>query len=279
MIRRHLMVLRLALMAVDGLTATVVFALVSLARFGDGDAAELWAADRDRRPSRGGPVRDRLGRGALVRRAVPAARPVAPAERGPGHRPGDAARAGPDDGGAVPVQAAERQPALPRPPVRHPAAGHPGGAHLPPLRLQLHAAPGLQHPVHARRRDREARPGLRRPGRGSTGPGAPGHRPPVGAGRARRRRLAAGPRDAGRHRSDLPLLGRRRGRDLPAGHAPPPTWSRSAGWPPTRARPSGSRSSPTGTGCRASGRRSSTASSCGPWSATSSTSWGSSSSG
>ena len=43
MIRRHLMVLRLALMVADGLTATLVFALVSRARFGDGDVAELWA--------------------------------------------------------------------------------------------------------------------------------------------------------------------------------------------------------------------------------------------
>jgi exopolysaccharide biosynthesis polyprenyl glycosylphosphotransferase len=42
MIRRHLMVLRLALMVVDALSAAFVFALVSLVRFGDGDAAELW---------------------------------------------------------------------------------------------------------------------------------------------------------------------------------------------------------------------------------------------
>jgi exopolysaccharide biosynthesis polyprenyl glycosylphosphotransferase len=42
MIRRHLMVLRLALMVVDALSAALVFALVSLIRFGDGDAAELW---------------------------------------------------------------------------------------------------------------------------------------------------------------------------------------------------------------------------------------------
>jgi exopolysaccharide biosynthesis polyprenyl glycosylphosphotransferase len=36
------MVLRLALMVADGLTATLVFALVSLVRFGDGEVAELW---------------------------------------------------------------------------------------------------------------------------------------------------------------------------------------------------------------------------------------------
>ena len=43
MIRRHLMVLRLALMVADGAAATAVFALVSLVRFGDGKVAELWA--------------------------------------------------------------------------------------------------------------------------------------------------------------------------------------------------------------------------------------------
>jgi exopolysaccharide biosynthesis polyprenyl glycosylphosphotransferase len=43
MIRRHLMALRLALMVADGVTATLVFALVSIARFGDGDLVDLWA--------------------------------------------------------------------------------------------------------------------------------------------------------------------------------------------------------------------------------------------
>jgi exopolysaccharide biosynthesis polyprenyl glycosylphosphotransferase len=42
MIRRHLMVLRLALILADALVAALVFALVSLVRFGDGGAAELW---------------------------------------------------------------------------------------------------------------------------------------------------------------------------------------------------------------------------------------------
>lgn len=42
MIRRHLMVLKLALMAADGISATVVFVVVSLVRFGDGDVAQLW---------------------------------------------------------------------------------------------------------------------------------------------------------------------------------------------------------------------------------------------
>jgi exopolysaccharide biosynthesis polyprenyl glycosylphosphotransferase len=41
MIRRHLMMLRVALMVVDALTAALVFVLVSLVRFGDGDRA-LW---------------------------------------------------------------------------------------------------------------------------------------------------------------------------------------------------------------------------------------------
>ena len=42
MIRRHLMMLRVALMVVDALTAASVFLLVSLVRYGDGDSAELW---------------------------------------------------------------------------------------------------------------------------------------------------------------------------------------------------------------------------------------------
>ena len=42
MIRRHLMVLRLALMVVDAVSAAIVFALVSLVRFGDGDPEGLW---------------------------------------------------------------------------------------------------------------------------------------------------------------------------------------------------------------------------------------------
>ena len=42
MIRRHLMALRLALMLGDGVTAVLVFLLVSLVRFGDGEAAEFW---------------------------------------------------------------------------------------------------------------------------------------------------------------------------------------------------------------------------------------------
>ncbi len=41
MIRRHLVVLRLALMIVDGLSAAIVFALVSLVRFGEGAGAGL----------------------------------------------------------------------------------------------------------------------------------------------------------------------------------------------------------------------------------------------
>jgi exopolysaccharide biosynthesis polyprenyl glycosylphosphotransferase len=43
MIRRHLMVLRLGLVVVDALSAALVFALVSLVRFGDGDSVELWS--------------------------------------------------------------------------------------------------------------------------------------------------------------------------------------------------------------------------------------------
>jgi exopolysaccharide biosynthesis polyprenyl glycosylphosphotransferase len=43
MIRRHLMALRLALVAADVLTATLVFGFISLVRFGDGDVSELWA--------------------------------------------------------------------------------------------------------------------------------------------------------------------------------------------------------------------------------------------
>ncbi len=42
MIRRHLMALRLALMLADGITAVLVFLVVSLVRFGDGEAAEIW---------------------------------------------------------------------------------------------------------------------------------------------------------------------------------------------------------------------------------------------
>jgi exopolysaccharide biosynthesis polyprenyl glycosylphosphotransferase len=42
MIRRHLLMLKLALMAADGVSATGVFVLVSFVRFGDGDVTELW---------------------------------------------------------------------------------------------------------------------------------------------------------------------------------------------------------------------------------------------
>jgi exopolysaccharide biosynthesis polyprenyl glycosylphosphotransferase len=41
-IRRHLMALRLSLIAADWASATAVFLLVSLARFGDGEWAEIW---------------------------------------------------------------------------------------------------------------------------------------------------------------------------------------------------------------------------------------------
>lgn len=42
MIRRHLMALRLTLMLGDGVTAVLVFLVVSLVRFGDGEAVEFW---------------------------------------------------------------------------------------------------------------------------------------------------------------------------------------------------------------------------------------------
>ena len=42
MIRRHLMALRLALMLGDGVATVLVFLLVSLVRFGDGEAGEFW---------------------------------------------------------------------------------------------------------------------------------------------------------------------------------------------------------------------------------------------
>lgn len=44
MIRRHLMALRVGLMLGDGVTAILVFLAVSVFRFRDGDAAELWRA-------------------------------------------------------------------------------------------------------------------------------------------------------------------------------------------------------------------------------------------
>ena len=44
MIRRHLMALRVALMVGDGLVAVLVFGLVSVLRFRDGDPDALWAA-------------------------------------------------------------------------------------------------------------------------------------------------------------------------------------------------------------------------------------------
>jgi exopolysaccharide biosynthesis polyprenyl glycosylphosphotransferase len=43
MIRRHLLMLKLALMAADGVSATVVFVAVSLVRFGDSDVTQLWS--------------------------------------------------------------------------------------------------------------------------------------------------------------------------------------------------------------------------------------------
>ena len=42
MIRRHLMMLRLALMLADGVSATVVFIVVSLVRFGEDDISAVW---------------------------------------------------------------------------------------------------------------------------------------------------------------------------------------------------------------------------------------------
>ena len=42
MIRRHLMALRLGLMVADGVSATVVFLLVSIVRFGDGGGLDIW---------------------------------------------------------------------------------------------------------------------------------------------------------------------------------------------------------------------------------------------
>ena len=42
MIRRHLMALRLGLMVADGVSATVVFVLVSIVRFSDGDGLDVW---------------------------------------------------------------------------------------------------------------------------------------------------------------------------------------------------------------------------------------------
>ena len=44
MIRRHLMALRVGLMLVDGVIAVLVFLAVSVLRFRDGDAGELWSA-------------------------------------------------------------------------------------------------------------------------------------------------------------------------------------------------------------------------------------------
>lgn len=43
MIRRHMMALRFGLMLIDAATAVLVFLVVSVLRFGDGDAGELWA--------------------------------------------------------------------------------------------------------------------------------------------------------------------------------------------------------------------------------------------
>ena len=42
MIRRHLMALRLGLMAADWASATAVCLLTSIARFGDGESKEIW---------------------------------------------------------------------------------------------------------------------------------------------------------------------------------------------------------------------------------------------
>ena len=128
MIRRHLMVLRLALMVVDALSAALVFALVSLVRFGDGDAAEHLGSDRHRHPVGRRAVGRGLGPGAVVPRPLSAARPVAPADRGPGHRPGHPPGAGDHAVGVVRLPRGQRQPAVPRPAVRDPAAGHAGRA-------------------------------------------------------------------------------------------------------------------------------------------------------
>ena len=99
------------------------------------------------------------------------------------------------------------------------------------------------------------------------GPRDPGDRPPVGAGRARRCDLAAGPR----HLDDIQAIFHSRVVDEVAVCLPPSaaaTSSRSAVSPRTKARRSGSPWIRWTTGARASSRRSSRASWSGPWSAT-----------
>ena len=200
MIRRHITALRLALMVADGASADGVFALISILRFGvDGRLQPGRSSGRRWPPAI---VRTGLGRGALAGGCTGCA--SAGAADG-GH---DIARRRPVlavlTSRAVPLQAAERQPALPlllfvtqaAHPWRATPSGRFGG---------LRAA--ATTPASCSSGDRELAQdfadGSRRAGLGLRVIG-----PPVGARRTRGTPgLAAGPRDAGRHRGDLPPRG------------------------------------------------------------------------
>ena len=264
MIRRHLMVLRLALMVVDALSAALVFALVSLVRFGDGDAAELWRQIGIDIRVGAAVSGSGLGRGAVVPRPLPAARPLATADRGQGHRPGDVPGAGGHAVDAVPLPPGQRQPAVPRPAVRHPAAGHAGRAHRPSLRRSAPFGDGASTRGSCSSPGPGALPRASPTGSRPAGARDPGGRPSVDPRRVGTAGLAADPRQPRTTRGDLPLAGHRRGRDLsPAERRRAPRAAQ-----PARGRRGQDRPDPARPDRRAAAerrtRRSSRASSCGP---------------
>ena len=177
-IRRHLMALRLGLMAVDGATATVVFLLVSIARFGDGEWMEIW---------------NRLGIEIRLAAVLFGLAWVAALWFVGLYRLRTRWRFRSE---AVDILRATilvaaltlsalfifKQEDVSRlflvHPVHRPAAGHPrhpgraAGVVHPP------ASARPQHPLHAGGGDRPAGPGVRRQGRGPRRPRDPGHRAP-----------------------------------------------------------------------------------------------------
>ena len=169
MIRRHLMALRLVL-AVDGASATTVFLLVSLARFGDGEWLEIWSRSGSTsgwHPSSSGS----LGRRPVVAGPLSAARSVAPADGGAWTSFGRRSGRRRDPVGAVVLQAGERQPALPPRPVGpvQPLVT-PASRTSRPRRVRCLPPRGLTA-LHAGGGDGPAGPGVRGPGRAAGRPG------------------------------------------------------------------------------------------------------------
>ena len=124
---------------------------------------------RDRRPARGPALRHLAGRRPLDPGPVPAAGPLVEATRGARRSLRGASARGGRLHRAVPVQAPERQPAVPGPALPVPGPAHDRRPERHPRHLPQHAGLGAQHPVHAHR-------GREPPGRDVRRPDGPPHR-------------------------------------------------------------------------------------------------------